>query len=174
MARRVFLHIGLPKTGTSYLQTILWAHRPELRAAGLLVPGRERRDHLWASLVVRDDPGARRRHPRAPEAWDVLRREIEGWDGDAVVSHEFFCSASEEQARRVVEQLAPAEVHVVVTAREPLSLFTSSWQESLKNKATAPLEDYAREVSDDPHRHLELARPRPRSGARAVDDRRTS
>ena len=47
----------------------------------------------------------------------------------ALVSHEFFCSASAEQAKRMVDQLAPAEVHVVVTAREPLGLFTSSWQE---------------------------------------------
>jgi hypothetical protein len=152
MARRVFVHIGLPKTGTSYLQTILWSHRDELRSAGLLVPGRERRDHLWASLVVREDPRVARRNPRAPEAWEVLTRELDRWAGDGIVSHEFFCSATEEQARRVVSYLAPAEVHVVVTAREPLGLFTSSWQESLKNKGTDRLEEYARTVSDDPRK----------------------
>ena len=43
-----------------------------------------------------------------------------------------------------------AEVHVIVTAREPLSLFTSSWQEHLKNKGTAPISEYAATVSDDP------------------------
>ena len=150
MARRVLLHLGLPKTGTSYLQTIVWAHRPELRAAGLLVPGRERRDHLWASLVVRDDPRVGRRNPLAPEAWSVLLAETRDWDGDVLVSHEFFCAASAEQAARVVEDLAPAEVHLVLTAREPLGLFTSSWQESLKNKGTVPIEDYGRGESDDP------------------------
>ncbi len=150
MARRVFLHLGLPKTGTSYLQTILWAHRDELRAAGLLVPGRERRDHLWASLVVRDDPRVARRNPRAPEAWDVLRTETAAWAGDVVLSHEFFCSATAEQAARAVAALAPAEVHLVVTAREPLGLFTSSWQESLKNRGTTRLEDYGRSESEDP------------------------
>ena len=150
MARRVYLHVGLPKTGTSYLQTILWSHRPQLRAAGLLVPGRERRDHLWASLVVRGDPSVRRRGPRAPEAWEVLRAEVAAWDRDAVVSHEFFCSATADQADRTVRALAPAEVHVVLTAREPLGLFTSSWQESLKNRSTTRLEDYGRSVSEDP------------------------
>ncbi len=97
--RRVFVHIGLPKTGTSYLQAIVWPHRDALRAAGLLLPGRERRDHLWASLVVREDPHVARRNPRAPEAWDVLRREIAAWDGDALISHEFFCSATTEPRR---------------------------------------------------------------------------
>ncbi|WP_122818350.1 hypothetical protein [Nocardioides pantholopis] len=150
MARRVFLHIGLPKTGTSYLQTILWAHRDELREAGLLVPGRERRDHLWASLVVRADPKVARRHPRAPDSWSVLRSEATDWADDVVISHEFFCSASAEQARRAVRELEPAEVHVVVTAREPLGLFTSSWQESLKNRGTTPIEEYGRSESSDP------------------------
>jgi hypothetical protein len=150
--RRVFLHIGLPKTGTSYLQSIVWSHRDELRAAGVLLPGRERRDHLWASLVVREDANVGRRNPRAPEAWDVLRREIREWQRDALISHEFFCSATAEQARAMVQALTDdgAEVHVIVTAREPLSLFTSSWQEHLKNKGTSPISEYAATVSDDP------------------------
>jgi hypothetical protein len=150
MARRVFLHIGLPKTGTSYLQTILWSNRDELRRAGLLVPGRERRDHLWASLVVRELPEVESRDPRAPQAWEVLKSETAAWDGDVIISHEFFCSASEEQARRMVEELAPAEVHLVVTARDPLGIFTSSWQEFLKNKGTSHIEKYSRTVSENP------------------------
>jgi hypothetical protein len=150
VARRVFLHLGLPKTGTSYLQTIVWAHRKELSDAGLLVPGRERRDHLWASLVVRDDPRVGRRNAMAPESWSVLLEETRAWRGDVLISHEFFCAASAEQAARVLGDLAPAEVHLVLTAREPLSLFTSSWQESLKNKGTVALEDYGRGESDDP------------------------
>ena len=150
MAQRVFLHVGLPKTGTSYLQTILWSNREQLRSAGLLVPGRERRDHLWASLVVRDDPKVGRRNSRAPESWSVLLAETASWTGDVVISHEFFSAASADQAARAVDSLAPAEVHVVVTAREPLGLFTSSWQESLKNKGTTRIEDYGRTVSDDP------------------------
>ena len=32
MVDRVFVHIGLPKTATSYLQTIIWSNRDELRA----------------------------------------------------------------------------------------------------------------------------------------------
>lgn len=153
--RRVFCHIGLPKTGTSYLQTILWANRPELRDAGLLVPGRERRDHLWSSLAVREDPSLHRRGHRAPQAWELLVEEVRDWPGDSLVSHEFFASATRVQAAEMVERLREAagrgsEVHVVVTAREPLGLLTSSWQEHLKNKGTTPLARYSRQVSKDP------------------------
>jgi hypothetical protein len=176
VSRRVFVHIGLPKTGTSYLQSVLWAHRDELRGLGLLVPGREKRDHLLSSMIVRDDPGVERRGPGAAQAWDVVRREVAGHDGDALISHEFFCAASAEQAERMVAELAPAEVHLVVTAREPLGLFTSSWQESLKNLGTTPLEDYGRSESDDPRavwdwRSLDLGRVLERWAPAVPDDR---
>jgi hypothetical protein len=150
MAERVFIHIGLPKTATTYLQTILWASRDQLRADGLLLPGTERRDHLWTSRIVRDDPNVGNRLPRERTAWDRLREEIARWKGSALISHEFFAAASAQQAVRMVEQLAPARVELVVTAREPLGLFTASWQESLKNKATTPIAEYSRTVSDRP------------------------
>jgi hypothetical protein len=42
-------------------------------------------------------------------------------------------------------------VHLVATAREPLGLFTASWQESLKNRSTTPLPEYARGVAKSPN-----------------------
>lgn len=150
MARKVLFHIGLPKTGTTYLQTIMWDNRERLREHGVLLPGLERRDHLWSSLVVRGDTRVDRRNRLAPGSWDRVRGEVADWSGTAVISHEFFCSASAEQARAAVEALAPAEVHVVVTARESLGLFTASWQESIKNKGTTPIGEYGKDESDNP------------------------
>ena len=151
MAERVYVHLGLPKTATTYLQTILWGSRPLLREQGVLLPGDERRDHLWSSRVVREDPNLADAPERHRTAWSRLTEELARWPGTGVVSHEFFAAASADQARRMVADLAPAEVHLVVTAREPLGLFTASWQESLKNRHTTPIEDYAREVSDSPN-----------------------
>ena len=36
MAGAVYLHIGLPKTATTYLQTIMWSSRERMRAQGIL------------------------------------------------------------------------------------------------------------------------------------------
>jgi hypothetical protein len=151
VASRVYLHIGLPKTATTYLQTLMWADRDRMRAQGVLLPGVERRDHLWSSRIVRDDPNLHLYDERRRTAWERLRSEIAAWDGPAVLSHEFFAGASAEQAARVVAELAPAEVHLVVTAREPVGLFASSWQESLKNRETATMAEYAAApVSESP------------------------
>jgi hypothetical protein len=150
VAERVFVHIGLPKTATSYLQTILWSNRDLLRERGVVVPGSERRDHLWASRTVREEAGQARAPERHRTAWDRIRHELASTSGTGLVSHEFFAAASAPQATAMVEALAPAEVHLVVTAREPLGLFTASWQESLKNGATTPMADYGRQVSSSP------------------------
>jgi hypothetical protein len=147
VSTRVVLHIGLPKTGTTYLQSLLWAHRDQLRSQGVLLPGRGPREHLWASGVVREEPRLERRHPDAPGAWSRLCTELSDWSGAGLVSHEFLCGASSDQVARLVADLRGAEVHVVVTAREIVSLVSARWQEWVKNGASGPLDDYP--PSDD-------------------------
>jgi hypothetical protein len=149
MSSRVYLHVGLPKTATTYLQTILWKNRPALEAQGLRLPGESRREHLWSSRVVREDPAFRKFDEHMRGAWDRLRADIAAWPGTAVISHEFFGAASAEQAARTVADLAPAEVHLVVTGREPLGLFTASWQESIKNRETSLMKDYSRHEAEE-------------------------
>jgi hypothetical protein len=100
--------------------------------------------------VVREDPNLEKHPELHRTSWARLRQALVAWDGDGLVSHEFFAAASPRQAARMIADLAPAEVHLVATAREPLGLFTASWQESLKNRNTVPLPDYARTVSKSP------------------------
>lgn len=144
MTRRVWLHVGQPKTGTTYLQTIAWAHRDALLAAGLLLPG-HRREHLWAACAVREEPHLERRHPDAPGAWRRLVAEVAASSGDALVTHEFLSGATLEQAGRAVadlEALPGTEVHLVLTTRELVAMVTGYWQEWVKNGASGPLDSY--------------------------------
>ena len=145
MAAQVYLHIGLPKTATTYLQTVLWTNREVLHGQGVLLPGIARHDHLWSTRIIREDAQFQRvSGEHRLQAWDRVLADVEEWPGTCVISHEFFAAATQEQAARMVEQLAPAEVHLVVTGREPLGLFTASWQESIKNRDTTPIEEYSR------------------------------
>ncbi|MGZ8736104.1 MAG: hypothetical protein ACXWW7_02960 [Nocardioides sp.] len=151
MAHKTYFHIGLPKTGTTYLQTILWNNREVLNRQGVLLPGFGPRQHLWASGVVREDPKIDRRGPRARFAWEVLREQVNNWDGTAVISHEFFAGATKEQAARAMADLGRSEVHVVVTARDTVGLVTARWQEFVKNGSTARIDDYPAGDETSPH-----------------------
>lgn len=139
MARRVFLHIGAPKSGTTYLQTILWRNRGRLRRAGVLVPGRGLGDYNRAAVAMRTetlgDGGPAR-------AWRAMLEQTHAFDGDVVMSGEWFCRAPAHLVGRTVEQLAPAEVHVVYSARSFVSQVTAAWQETLKLGNPAPLDDF--------------------------------
>jgi hypothetical protein len=150
VTERVFLHIGLPKTGTTYLQRTLWENKAALTEAGLLLPGRHRRRHLLASLDVRDDPKLADRAGDVDSPWADLVAEALDWDGDVLISHEFFGPASPDQVRRAVESLSGAEVHVVITAREMVGLSISRWQEYVRNGGRRPIDRYPSDRPYDP------------------------
>jgi len=145
MVERVVLHIGLPKTGTTYLQAILWGNRNRLRGDGIHLPGRNHREHLWAALDLRERKNLERRDPRAPGAFGRLCTELAQSDASAgLITHEFFCGASADQAKRAIALLAPARVDLVVTARDAAGMLTAGWQERVKNGSTADLRETAR------------------------------
>ena len=142
---RVFLHIGLPKTGTTYLQEALWLNRDRLAERGLYLPG-ARRQHLLASLELREDPGLANRPRHIEHPWthltDLVRTRLRKKGGDALISHEFFASATPAQVERAREAFPDAELHVVLTARPTVDLFTSRWQEWVKNGNHLPIDSY--------------------------------
>lgn len=134
MARRVVLHVGTMKSGTSYLQSLLFAQQAALRDAGVLVPGSAWSDQMRGVKQVL----ARGPHP----AWERLVEEIAAHPGDAVVSMEFLGPAGDKQAARVLGALAPATVEVVVTARDLNRTLVSMWQETVQNGRSWTWEEY--------------------------------
>lgn len=144
MARRVYFHIGLPKTGTTFLQTAMWHNRSQLRAQGFLYPGSKRMDHFHASQVVRETPPDVLKGNA--DAWDRIVRELADWDGTGLISHEFFSMATSAQARAAVAALGNAEVHVVVTARDYVRQFPAVWQEALKMNSDLSLDEFMKKA----------------------------
>ena len=127
MAQRIALHIGAPKSGTTYLQSILWANRAALRAAGVLLPGRARFSHTRAASAVASDASGRN-----AKVWERFIEQLNEWPGDAVISDEWFVPATRAQVGRALAPLRDAEVHVVFTARDFVRQVPAAWQEPLK------------------------------------------
>src|SRR3954447_21256079 len=142
MATRVYLHVGLPKTGTTFIQTVLWENRPALAEQGIVYPGVRRREHMWSTLVIRERPGLERRNPRAAGAWGRLLEQVAAAPDGALISHEFFGAASADQAKRALADLGDVETHVIVTARDVLAVLTSYWQEYVKHGFDSSLDGF--------------------------------
>jgi hypothetical protein len=142
MAQRVYLHLGAPKSGSTYVQSLLWANRSALAEAGLLVPGRALFDHNMASIAIREGNRNPRLARRAVRTWERLVSDIRRWDGDVIVSNEWLCWADASQARTAVETLAPAQVNLVFTARPLAHQIPAAWQEILKIGLAQPVEEF--------------------------------
>jgi hypothetical protein len=143
MTRRVYLHVGAPKSGTTYLQGVLEANRHLLADAGVLLVGDRHLDRIRAAMQVREDRRLAELPESARSSWTTLVRQIGEWRGEsAVLSYELFAPASAEQARRALADLSSYDVHVVVTARDLGRSVISAWQERLKFGLTTPLEDW--------------------------------
>lgn len=152
----MFLHVGTPKSGTTFLQTLWWHHRDALAERGLLLPGAGIVDHFHASAIVCDRREVvDRLGPAQLRTWDDLLAEIDAWDGTALVSHELFAPASTTQAAEALASLARVahEVHLVVTSRDLARQLPSGWQQNVKQGRTDTLREFwerAREDPDDP------------------------
>ncbi len=143
MTQRVYLHVGAPKSGTTYLQGVLETNRQLLADAGVLLVGDRHLDRIRAAMVVREDKRLADLPESARGSWTTLVRQIGEWPGEsAVLSYELFAPASAEQALRALADLSSYDVHVVVTARDLGRSVVSAWQERLKFGLTTPLEKW--------------------------------
>jgi hypothetical protein len=136
MTRVVYLHIGAPKTGTTYLQDRLSLNARTLAANGVHFPTGSvlvspALFQFRAALdLLGQDWGGAPGHARG--AWDTLIRKARRRSGTVVISHEILAPATPGQVARAMRDLAGAEIHVVYTARDLSRVLPAAWQESIK------------------------------------------
>jgi hypothetical protein len=141
-AGRVFLHIGLPKTGTTHLQEMLWHNRAAATAQGLLYPGYVASAHFHAAIDLQRARYDAWVTPLADGAWDRLVEYVRRWSGDAVISSELLATATHEEIDRALTSLNFAEVHIVCTARDLARQVPSVWQENIRNRHTESFPEF--------------------------------
>jgi hypothetical protein len=147
MAKALYVHVGAPKSGSTYLQGRMHASTSALAGGGVLVPGTHA-DHfrLMMHATGRDD--ALRRPEAGRTSWDRIFDEVNAWPERAVVSHEMLCIASADQARAVLDAAASAETHVVYTVRDLARILPSEWQQSVRGGLTLGFDAYVRAIRD--------------------------
>ena len=146
----VYLHIGAMKTGTTYLQQLLYANREELRGAGLVVPG-----ETWGRQVrgVQEVMrlGQRDRHIRRMSrgAWrELLDEAFARRSNVSVISVEFLSFAGRRKVRRVMSTLSQADVRVILTVRDTAAALPSQWQTLVHNSGRHTWAEFLAAIPD--------------------------
>lgn len=144
----VYLHIGAPKTGTTYLQGVLWRNRARLREDGVLYPGHRSADHVHAAFDLRGAGFHGYQHPAVPGAWPRIVDEVRAWGGTALISQELFSPATRDQVDQAMSALSFAEVHLVYTARDLVRQIPAAWQEDVKNRHVLRFDEFLRSLRE--------------------------
>lgn len=145
MARRLYLHIGTMKSGTTYLQGLFEENRDYLLANGLLWPDGELRYRAVRELLAERSPRGGR------SSWHAVATQIAEHEGDAIFSNELLAVLAVDDIRRLVEALPAEEIRVVITARNLVRVVPSHWQSKIKDGRTETWKEFASAVcSDEP------------------------
>jgi hypothetical protein len=144
----VYLHIGTPKSGTTYLQSRLDVNRKRAAKQGLMWPGPR-----WGVQVeaVRELRGLETDASLAPTGpWMSLVDAVHAWQGPkALISMEWMAGCSSSQIAAAVESLAPARVEIICTSRDLLRMFVAQWQEMTKNCRPWSWQQFVEEMVGD-------------------------
>ena len=149
--KRVYLHVGAPKTGTTYLQDRLALNATSLRRHGYRYPTGPHSDMFLAALNLLDRPWGGLR-PQAEGEWDALVRRARRARGTVVLSHEILAGAKPAEAERALSDLSFAEVHVIYSARDVARQVAAEWQEQLKHQRKVTFKTFLKQIRETDHR----------------------
>lgn len=157
MSRLVLLHVGTPKTGTSYVQDVLWRNRPSLATRGVLYPADRFDAQFLAALDLMRLPWGGL-ETEAVGAWDRLTSAVRRWPGTSIISHEILATATRAQAERALADLGhpDTEVHLVLSARDLVRQIPAEWQENIKHRRTFRYAPFLAAIAD-PRRGSKVA-----------------
>ena len=149
-APKVFLHIGEPKTGTTFLQQVMWRNRAELAARGVVLPGHHPQDHFRASQDLRgiaklaSDPAG-----SWTGEWEILAsqaqqaRQARGHLARAVLGRGCGAGRAGGAAR-----CCPPRCTSCSPCGTWRTLLPAEWQETVKHRNTRGWEDWLGDVID--------------------------
>ena len=137
------LHIGPPKTGTTSLQSALFAARPALLAQGVRHAGRARNAASAAQAITGRSSMFIGGEVPPISRWERLVHEVQhAPEPRVIISSEFFADAQPEAIRRIVDALDPDRIHVAVTVRPLASILTSQWAQYVADGMGAPFNSW--------------------------------
>ena len=146
VAKRVVLHIGAMKSGTSFIQNVLHRNRAALAEHEILFVF-ERWRHQVLAVHELMDHGGPEQPPFPPDGhWRRMVESINEWPGTAIVSMEFLAPRQRPKIEIIKEAFADSDIQVVLTARDLARNLPAMWTESMQNRGTKTWEEFLEAV----------------------------
>lgn len=178
--KKIILHIGMWKTGTTSIQETMYTNRDLLKRNAVYYPDEFSNNIFFIPLYKKDFENhvAVKSNPSTKEellfksikAFENFKTEAKNYD-TAIFSSEFLLDLSEEEVTRLANDLKKVSenIQIICYVRSPISHFTSAVNEQVK-QGHYPLE-VAFERHMEVKEYLKLERWKKAFGADAVDVR---
>jgi hypothetical protein len=146
-SRRLYVHIGLQKTGTTYLQAVMLANRDRLASQGLALVPPTKKEAFQLMLLVRERYQPEHDPASVAGALDRFESQLAGTTAPRMLlSQESLSAAKPAQVKRFLAACHGVEVHVVLTVRDFARSVPSAWQQDLRAGRTTPYRRYLRRL----------------------------
>jgi hypothetical protein len=149
MPKKVFIHVGFHKTGTTAIQQSLFSHSEELKKAGFQYATNKRRANhrqAWA-LTERYWGWKNRGGKKTPiSEWTQHLKILKSKKYNSILSSEFFSELNDVQLDRLAADLKNFQVEVIFTIRPLNKILASSYQQYLKYGIKASYEEWLRDI----------------------------
>lgn len=144
------VHIGPPKTGTTYLQGAFHSCRPAVSAQGVHYAGPGRQPTAAVQAVLGTASPNTGEIPSL-RLWRRLVGEVRrANEPRVVISSEFLADAKPEAIRTVIDDLGGHRVHIVVTLRPLARILPSQWQQFVQSGARKSFDGWLDAIFNDP------------------------
>lgn len=149
MTRRLYLHAGTMKSGTSFLQNVLSTNKALLlEKEGLLFPGRRWQQQVNGIMEIIEHGGRGQPPMPADGKWVGVVADVLGHPGDSIISVEFLGPRLEGKIEQLLSYFPDHDVQVVFTVRDLARNIPAMWQESVQNGSTCTWPDFQVKVRD--------------------------
>ena len=153
MSKKLVVHAGFHKTGTTALQSAFFANINELNKFGISYPqvGGKAQHKAIYSLMGKtwgwEDRGG---VTASDKKWKSLLKQVGKAKKTALISSEFLCELTEEQIAKFKRDLNVADVHIYFTIRPLLKIIPSAYQQHLKIGIKSDYEKWLHSILDEP------------------------
>jgi hypothetical protein len=148
----VLVHIGPPKTGSTTVQSALYAARSRLTAQGVHHAGGSR--HPAAAVQAVTGRPSQYSGGVVPSEWRwrwLVREVRQATSPRVILSSELLADATPDRVQRIVTDLGGPRVHVVVTLRSLARILPSQWQQFVQDGSRAAFDRWLERVLRDGH-----------------------
>ncbi|MYL24792.1 hypothetical protein GLV89_13495 [Halomonas alkaliantarctica] len=141
--KKLYLHIGSNKTGTTSIQDTFHLNRPALEAQGVIYPGKERRHHTFYFAAQQDKAhwprqfqhaNAAELEQRIADFFDALTYDFQRHASVYLLSTEYLFISDKPAIERTLQWLHRFfdDIEIVAFVRQPSTHYASAQQQVIK------------------------------------------